>query len=41
MKPRAAGETAPAIELPGITTEVRTDRLKGAPLVIEFLRGTW
>lgn len=39
--PIEPGEPAPRLSLPGVPAAVDTDRLRGAPYVVEFLRGTW
>lgn len=40
-RPLEAGQRAPRLDLPGIPGPLDSDRLRGTPLIVEFLRGTW
>jgi len=40
-RPLEVGARAPDFDLPGIPGRVGTAALRGAPLVVEFHRGTW
>ncbi len=40
-RPLEPGVPAPPIDLPGIPGRFDSKHLRGTPLVIEFLRGTW
>jgi peroxiredoxin len=40
-RPLEVGAAAPDFDLPGFPGRVRSRDLRGAPLVLEFHRGTW
>ncbi|HEX9428402.1 MAG TPA: hypothetical protein VGA64_11500 [Candidatus Polarisedimenticolia bacterium] len=40
-RPLPVGARAPRIDLPGIPGPFDSRPLLGAPLVVEFIRGTW
>jgi len=40
-RPLELGARAPDFDLPGIPGRVDSVALRGAPLVVEFHRGTW
>lgn len=41
MRPLPVGSRAPRIDLPAVDGRFDSEGCRGAPLLVEFIRGTW